>query len=95
MRRNVDKIDREEYQKRLDRITEMFAGMVAHADELSTVRCPYKNRFDECTAQFGCRNQRKPRPGGSLLMCGGDDKLNYRSAWETEAKLGAFVGSDE
>lgn len=91
----VQKIDKEEYQKRLDRITELFAGMIAHADELSTVRCPYKNRFDECTARFGCRNQRKPRPGGTLLMCGGDDKLDYRGAWETEAKPGAYLGSEE
>ena len=85
----MKKIDKEEYQKRLDKLTELFAGMTAHADELSTQRCPYKNRFDECTAKFGCRNQRKPRPGGDLLMCGGDDKLDYRSAWETEGGEGA------
>ena len=50
------KIDPEEYRKRLDKITELFADMVVHADTLSTMRCPYKNRFDQCTAQFGCRN---------------------------------------
>jgi hypothetical protein len=80
----VKKIDKEEYQKRLDRITELFSDMVRHADELSTHRCPYKNRFDECTAKFGCRNQRRPGEAGKLLLCAADDKLNYRSAWEID-----------
>jgi hypothetical protein len=77
------KIDKQEYQKRLDRITELFAQMIHHADELSTERCPYKNRFDQCTAKFGCRNQRQPDTPGEPLVCDGDDKLDYRSAWET------------
>ncbi len=81
----MQKIDKEAYQKRLDRITALFADMMVHADEQSTYRCPYKNRFDECTAKFGCRNQRQPRAAGKLLLCGGDDKLDYRSAWETAA----------
>ena len=85
----MQKIDKEEYQKRLDRITEMFEGMVLHADEQSTYRCPYKNRFDQCTAKFGCRNQRKPPVKGDLLLCGGDDRIDYRSAWETESVEGA------
>ncbi|MDA0746324.1 MAG: hypothetical protein O2954_07380 [bacterium] len=79
----MNKIDRAEYQKRLDRITEMFAGMVKYADELSVKRCPYKNRFSECTAQFRCRNQQEPRPEGELLTCGLEDGLDYRSAWES------------
>lgn len=87
----MKKIDKAEYQKRLDRMTELFVDMVAHADELSLQRCPYKNRFDECTARFGCRNQRKPRPGGTLLMCASDDKLDYRSAWETDPE--AYEGA--
>ena len=78
----MPKIDKEEYQKRLDRISVIFAEMMRHADELSTRRCPYKNRFDQCTAKFGCRNQQKP-PAGKLFLCVGDDKLDYRSAWET------------
>ena len=80
----MQKIDKEEYQKRLDKITEIYSDMMVHAEEQSTYRCPYKNRFDECTAKFGCRNQRKPHREGGLLVCGGDDKLDYRSAWETE-----------
>ncbi len=78
----MQKIDPEEYRKRLDRITEMFAAIAVHADELSTMRCPYKNRFNRCTAQFGCRNQRRSR-SGELPVCIGDDKLDYRKAWET------------
>ena len=80
----MKKIDKAAYQERLDRITAIFKDMMAHATEQATYRCPYKNRFDECTARFGCRNQRKPREDGGLFVCGGDDKLDYRSAWETE-----------
>ena len=78
----MQEIDRQGYQKRLDQISELFASIVVHAEELSTRRCPYKNRFDECTARFGCRNKRKPRAAGALPFCGGDDKLDYRNAWE-------------
>jgi hypothetical protein len=77
------KIDPEEYQKRLDRMSELFAGMVVHADELSRMRCPYKNRFDRCTAHFGCRNKGRPPVAGELPVCKSDDKLDYRGAWET------------
>lgn len=91
---NMQKIAKEEYRKRLDKITELFASMVEHADEQATHRCPYKNRLDQCTAKFGCRNQRKPDVKGELFLCGGDDKLDYRSAWETEADLGAFIEND-
>ena len=80
----MQKIDAAEYRKRIDKLSEIYAGIAAHADEQATYRCPYKNRFDECTAKFGCRNQRKPGSQGGLLRCGGDDKLDYRSAWETE-----------
>ena len=76
-------VDPVAWQKRLDRIGELFGAMIGTATEQATHRCPYKNRFDQCTAQFGCRNQRKPRSPGELKVCGGDDKLDYRSAWET------------
>jgi hypothetical protein len=76
------KIDRGEYQKRLDSLSEILQGIAQHAAELSAGRCPYKDRHDRCTAQFGCRNQR--REGGSLPRCAGDDKLDYRSAWENK-----------
>jgi len=73
---------KEELLERLERINELFASMATHADQQSTWRCPYKNRFECCTAQFGCRNQRKPAVKGELMHCAGDDKLDYRPAWE-------------
>ena len=78
----MQKLDPEEIRERLDRIAELYAGIAMHAQELATVRCPYKDRHNCCTAGFGCRNKR-PRPG-MLPLCAGDDKLNYRSAWESE-----------
>ena len=80
----MKKVNKAEYEKRLNKITQLFEGLVVHADEQATYRCPYKNRFDHCTAKFGCRNQRKIDEGTGLL-CVGDDKLDYRSAWETDA----------
>lgn len=102
-------MNKEEYQKRLDKITDMFSSMVTHADQQSRHRCPYKNRFDQCTAKFGCRNQRKPStenlaveqprargvPKENLLLCAGDDKIDYRTAWETEVAQGAFLENEE
>jgi hypothetical protein len=79
----MEKIDPREYQKRLDRLTEILGAIMVHAEELSTCRCPYKNRFNQCTAHFGCRNKRKPQMPGELPVCAGDDKLDYRKAWET------------
>ena len=80
----MKKINKTEYEKRLSKITQIFEDLVVHADEQATYRCPYKNRFDQCTAKFGCRNQRKIDEGTGLL-CVGDDKLDYRNAWETDA----------
>jgi hypothetical protein len=77
------RIDPAAYRERLERMSALFASMIATAGELSTRRCPYRNRHDECTAGFGCRNQRKPPDGVGLRRCAGDDKLDYRSAWET------------
>ena len=79
----MQKIDEQEYRKRLEQISDLFSGMIRHADELSTERCPYKDRFDQCTAKFGCRNQGKPPTPAGLFVCTGDDKLDYRSAWES------------
>lgn len=79
----AETIDPAAYQERLDRIGEIFSSMMTTVAGLSTRRCPYKNRFDQCTARFGCRNQRKPADPAQLKDCGGDDKLDYRSAWDT------------
>ena len=79
----MSKIDEQEYRKRLEQISDLFSRMIQRADELAAERCPYKNRLDQCTAKFGCRNQGKLPTKGGLLMCNGDDKLEYRSAWES------------
>jgi hypothetical protein len=76
-------IDPEAYQASLDRMSEIFSTMMVTVDDLAGKRCPYKNKLDLCTAGFGCRNQRKPRNPGELRVCGGDDKIDYRSAWES------------
>jgi len=80
----VTKIDKTAYQARLDRITELFAGMVAKADEVSRHRCPYRDRADQCTAAFRCRNQRPPAVTGDPALCGHDGRFDYRPAWETD-----------
>ncbi len=80
----MPEIDKEDYQKRLDRITELFSDMVTHADAQASERCPYRNRFDECTAKIHCRNQRPPRPEGELQQCGHDGGFDYRDAWESD-----------
>ena len=84
-----EKIDPAEYQKRIDRISSIFSDIVEQSDVQSTKRCPYRNRFDQCTAKFGCQNQRRPKVKVELLQCGGDDKIDYRSAWEAEQALEA------
>ena len=92
----MQRIDPAAYQKSLDRLSGILEGMAGHANEQATFRCPYKNRFDQCTAQFGCRNQRKPQEKGALLNCGGDDKIDYRPAWEEDQRpipIDAIVGS--
>ncbi|MDP6960818.1 MAG: 2Fe-2S iron-sulfur cluster-binding protein, partial [Dehalococcoidia bacterium] len=91
----MQQIDKEEYQKRIDQITELFTSIIDHADEQSTYRCPYKNKEDRCTAKFGCRNQRKPDNRKERLICGGDYKLDYRQAWETEEVEGGMAIDDE
>lgn len=73
------------HQKSLDRLTEILTDIVVQAGEQSLTRCPYKNARDECTARFGCRNQRRKNVDGERrLICVGDDKLDYRTAWETD-----------
>ncbi len=79
----AETIDPAAYRERLDRIGEIFSSMQVTVDDLIGRRCPYKNRLDQCTAQFGCRNQRQPEDPTQLKICGGDDKLDYRSAWDT------------
>ena len=50
-------IKQRDVQARYDRITEIFSDMVSHAQRTALRRCPYKNRFSECTAKFKCALQ--------------------------------------
>jgi hypothetical protein len=67
-----------------DRMSAIFADMMPVIVDQATRRCPYKDRSGRCTAQFGCRNQRHPPEGLGRRVCVGDDRLDYRSAWEAE-----------
>jgi hypothetical protein len=71
----------EEFRERLDKISSIFSDMVQHADTVSQTRCPYKNRFSQCTAKFGCRHQERSQDS-DVIGCNSDDKLDYRTAWE-------------
>lgn len=83
----MGKIDKEEYAKRIEKISRIFEGVVEQAQVDSLTRCPYKNRHGQCTAKFGCQNQRKPPVAGDPLICGHDGEFNYRSAWEENPGL--------
>ena len=76
-------VDPASIQASFDRLSAIFADMMVTVEELSSRRCPYKDRRDRCTAQFGCRNQRRIPDEPGARRCAGDDKLDYRSAWET------------
>jgi hypothetical protein len=81
--RAVEPIDPEAARRSFDRLSAIFGEMMITVADVSTHRCPYKDKTDRCTAKFGCRNQRRPSEPGGLRICGGDDRLDYRSAWET------------
>lgn len=78
------RISRRDYQERLDRLTEIFSGIVGHADEQARNRCPYRDRADRCTAAFDCRNRLPPEAAGERPSCGHDGAFDYRLAWETD-----------
>ena len=80
----MPKISQEDYQQRLDRLTEIFADIVSHADEQATHRCPYRDRNDRCTAAFSCGNQIAAVEAGAPATCGHDGTFDYSLAWETD-----------
>ncbi len=82
----MPQIDRDDFQERLDRIAELFAGMVAHAETTSQYRCPYRDRHDHCTALFNCRNQQPVQHDPDILVCGHDGTFDYRDAWQTHPR---------
>ena len=83
---SVPEVTPEEVQKRFDRLTEIFADIVTHADAQASTRCPYRNRHDVCTAQFRCRNQAPGVDDSDDLICTHDDAFDYRSAWESDPR---------
>ena len=80
----MPKISQEDYQQRLDRLTEIFADIVSHADEQATHRCPYRDARDRCTAAFSCGNQIPAVEKGEPATCGHDGTFDYSLAWETD-----------
>lgn len=87
----MKRIDPVEYRQRMDRLTEIFRDIVVHAESQSLTRCPYKDAQGQCTAKFGCRNQRKNPVAGGPRLCGGDDKIDYRGAWEVDPDAAASM----
>ncbi len=79
----MSKIDKDAWRERLDRLSELFSDIAGKAEKSAMFRCPYRNRFDHCTAEFRCRNQRPAEPDGSI-PCGHDGTFDYRSAWESD-----------
>ena len=74
--------DREKLKASLSRLWDIYKDMGTVANQVSTWRCPYKDRHDRCTAGFGCRNQQRTGVAGELPLCTGSDNLDYRNAWE-------------
>ncbi|MCH2595850.1 MAG: ASKHA domain-containing protein [Pirellulales bacterium] len=77
----MKKIDREAYEKSLEKLGKIYSQMAEHAEKQARYRCPYKNVRNECTAKFGCRYQNH---SDGIILCTSDDKLDYRSAWEID-----------
>ena len=75
--------DKDELQKRLDRIGEIFGAMVTHADTQAKTRCPYRDKRDLCTAHIRCRHQLPLDADEARFMCTHDGNFDYRLAWET------------
>ena len=97
-------LDADAWQERLDRLSSVLATIADHAGAQAQWRCPYKDRRDRCTAAFGCRNQRRPAAGdprfergadGLRFLCAGDDRIDYRSAWESDPAAAGVHGAGE
>ena len=80
----MPKISQQDYQKRLDRLTEIFSDIVSHADAQAAQRCPYRDARDRCTAAFSCGNQIAAAEQDEPATCGHDGTFDYSLAWETD-----------
>ena len=59
-----------------------FEGSIRRRTKFQGIGVLTRTAQSRCTARFGCRNQDRKVPSGELFICMGDDKLDYRSAWE-------------
>ena len=84
METKTGKADKEALEQSLHRLWEIYQDIGRTVNEVCRWRCPYKNKDDRCTAQFGCRNQSRSDGPDRLPLCTGSDQLDYRSAWELE-----------
>ena len=76
-----EKINKDKFKKSIDNLMSIYQQISDSAIESSKWRCPYKNANNLCTANFGCKNQKKINQQ-PLPVCTGSNKLDYRSAWE-------------
>ncbi len=76
--------DKAKLQASLKNLFNIHKQMAIVADHVSTYRCPYKNQNNRCTANFGCRNQQRSKVSSAKPICVGDDRLDYRNAWEVQ-----------
>ena len=76
-------VDPERARASIQRLMGIYREISAVADEVSLIRCPYKDAASRCTASFDCRNQHfLPNSPGEQAICTGSDKLDYRKAWQ-------------
>ena len=72
------------YQKRLDRMSEIFSTMIAHA----STTCPASAALTRTGSTSAPRNSAAATSASRAIPAScacvrGDDKLDYRSAWES------------
>jgi len=77
----LSNVDKERLKASMERLFDIYRKIGEVATQVSTWRCPYKDRNDRCTAKFGCHHQARETPD-ELPLCTGSDKLDYRNAWE-------------
>ena len=58
------------------RIAELLASIVARAEYLAEIRCPYQNVRRHCTAGFGCPFQERTGSSG-LIRCTAGARKGY------------------
>tara|TARA_B100001750_G_scaffold95796_1_gene75645 strand:- start:6008 stop:6274 length:267 start_codon:yes stop_codon:yes gene_type:complete len=76
-------VNKSRYEKSLKNLYTIFQDISKTTNQVSRQRCPYKNVKSNCTASFGCRNQKKiVKSNQYYLKCIGSDNLNYQDAWQ-------------